>query len=127
MAVPPSIPATTWNGDSLFNALNQWRNFVKILSCAVFPIVSDKSRVVAFATAKMEFEAGSCLILRELTLVDGERGLFLSFPQHKFSAKRDHAESWVDVYALTGSHKMALEKALIEAYHRKANLEKVLQ
>ena len=83
--------------------------------------------MVAFATAKLEFEAGSCVILREMTLVDGERGLFLSFPQHKFSAKRDHAESWVDVFALTGAHKVALEQALIEAYQKKTNLEKVLQ
>jgi DNA-binding cell septation regulator SpoVG len=93
---------------------------MKVMNVKVTPISNSKSKTVAFASAQLELEAGTNLILRNLTVVDAGKGLFLGFPQHKIPAKGDRAEKWDDTYALSGPGKDLLSKAVIEEFKAKA-------
>jgi stage V sporulation protein G len=82
---------------------------MKITEVTVIP-VEDNPRLKAYVTVKVD----ECIIIRDLKVIDGNSGLFLSMP-----AKKMKDGSYQDVaHPLDGSTREMFERAVLGEYRK---------
>lgn len=86
----------------------------------VHPFRSDSSKTVAFCSCKLPVADGA-LYLNNMTLVNGQKGLFLSFPSRKLSKPDRSGRDYQSHFFMDSNLKKSLEQAFIEEYNRRVN------
>ncbi len=89
---------------------------MKITEVKVFP-ARESGRLKAYATIVFE----NCLILRDLKVIEGHKGLFVSMP----SRRRKDGTFRDIVHPLNSDTRTAIEGAVIEEYNKMAALGEV--
>jgi len=87
---------------------------MKITEVKVFPI-SDGGRLKAYATLVFE----NCFIVRDLKVIDGHKGLFVSMPSRKC---KDGTFRDI-VHPLNSQMRSEIEQQVIEEYNRASTME----
>lgn len=76
--------------------------------------VVPKGKVKAVASVSLDGK----FVVKNLKIIDGNRGLFVSMPQESYSGK-DGATKYSNVFfALTNAARMELQDAVLEAYRQ---------
>lgn len=84
----------------------------------VTPFQSDRSKTRAFVSCKINTELGA-LYLNNMTLVDGSKGLFLSWPSRKLNKPDINGKEYQDHYFADRQLREALSAAAIDEYNLK--------
>ena len=84
----------------------------------VTPFQSDRSKTRAFVSCKINTELGA-LYLNNMTLVDGNKGLFLSWPSRKLPKPDSNGKEYQDHYFADRQLREALSAAAIDEYNLK--------
>lgn len=87
---------------------------MKITEVKVFPI-SDGGRLKAYATLVFE----NCFIVRDLKVIEGHKGLFVSMPSRKC---KDGTFRDI-VHPLNSEMRSEIEKRVIEEYNSASTME----
>lgn len=58
-------------------------------------------------------------VVKNLKVMDGKKGLFVSMPQESFAGKDGQKKYSNLFFALTNSAKLELQKSVLDAYHQK--------
>jgi stage V sporulation protein G len=89
---------------------------MKITEVKVFPI-SDGGRLKAYATLVFE----NCFIVRDLKVIEGHKGLFVSMPSRKC---KDGTFRDI-VHPLNSEMRSEIEQQVIQEYNRASTMEPV--
>ena len=81
----------------------------------VTPHSSDKSKTVAFASCNIETAIGM-IYLNNMTLVDGTKGLFLSFPSRKLPKPDAKGNEYQSHYFMDHALKEVLQPMFLKEY-----------
>lgn len=90
-----------------------------IKNIRVNPFQSSTSKSVAFVSCAIETPQGD-LYLNNMTLVNGSKGLFLSFPSRKLQKPDAKGNEYQNHYFMGRDLKEALQSEAIKEYEAKA-------
>lgn len=78
----------------------------------------EGSNLKAFATIKI----ADCFVVKNLKVIEGAKGLFVSMPQEKFKSKDNDEEiKWTDTaYPVTAEARKEVNDLVLKAYEAKS-------
>lgn len=88
---------------------------MKVTEVKVFPFKSKDSKVKAFASVTLD----KVICITGIRVIEGSKGLFISFPQQKGSDEEYHDI----VFPITKEGREGLQKKVIEAYKKDQSAE----
>lgn len=83
---------------------------MKITETKFFPIKAKDSKVKAFASVTLD----KAICITGIRIIDGSKGLFISFPQQKGSDEEYHDV----VFPITKEAREGFSKKILEAYKK---------
>ena len=92
-----------------------------ITNISVYTLNDANSKTVALATVTIS----DCLVLTNLRIVKGKKGMFVSMPQRKLSKPDKNGNEYADIFfPVTHDFREELNNAILDEYDKKVDEEK---